>query len=119
MKALSIRQPWAELILNHGKDIENRTWNTKHRGEFLIHASKKIDKVAYKEFIEKGYKLPPIYLLKTGGIVGKVNLVDCVEKSNSKWYQGEKGFVLKNPERLEFKECNGQLNFFTPKFEAA
>ncbi|WP_245839042.1 ASCH domain-containing protein [Yersinia kristensenii] len=39
MKALSIRQPWAWLIVNGYKDIENRTWNTKCRGPVLIHAS--------------------------------------------------------------------------------
>lgn len=40
MKALSIRQPWATLILRGGKDIENRVWRTKQRGTVLIHASK-------------------------------------------------------------------------------
>lgn len=39
MKALSIRQPWAWLILHGGKDIENRSWNTNFRGRFLIHAA--------------------------------------------------------------------------------
>ena len=39
MKALSIRQPWAWLILHGGKDIENRTWATKLRGRVLIHAA--------------------------------------------------------------------------------
>ena len=37
---LSIRQPWAWLILNAGKDIENREWPTRFRGRVLIHASK-------------------------------------------------------------------------------
>ncbi|RZK62259.1 MAG: ASCH domain-containing protein, partial [Pedobacter sp.] len=32
MKALSIKQPWATLISTGIKDIENRTWATKHRG---------------------------------------------------------------------------------------
>ena len=40
MKALSIRQPWAWLILHGGKDIENRDWATRFRGRVLIHASK-------------------------------------------------------------------------------
>ncbi|MCP4687042.1 MAG: ASCH domain-containing protein, partial [Desulfobacterales bacterium] len=43
MKALSIRQPWAWLIANGYKDIENRSWRTSFRGEFLIHAGKKFD----------------------------------------------------------------------------
>ena len=40
MLALSIRQPWASLILKAGKDIENRDWPTKFRGRILIHAAK-------------------------------------------------------------------------------
>ena len=40
MKALSIKQPYAELILQGKKKIELRKWNTNFRGEFLIHASK-------------------------------------------------------------------------------
>lgn len=43
MKVLSIRQPWAWLIMTGLKDIENRTWNTDFRGRFAIHASKKFD----------------------------------------------------------------------------
>lgn len=39
MKAISIRQPWAWLIVNGFKDIENRSWRTKYRGPVLIHAS--------------------------------------------------------------------------------
>jgi len=43
MKALSIRQPWAWLLVEGFKDIENRTWKTNYRGSFLIHASKQFD----------------------------------------------------------------------------
>lgn len=39
IKALSIRQPWAWLILWAGKDIENRSRRFHFRGRFLIHAS--------------------------------------------------------------------------------
>lgn len=41
MKALSVRQPWADLILFKEKTIETRTWKTNYRGEILIVASKK------------------------------------------------------------------------------
>lgn len=47
MKALSIRQPWAWLIVNGYKSIENRTWNTRIRGTILIHAGKGFDKEGY------------------------------------------------------------------------
>ena len=43
MKVLSIRQPWAWLIMTGLKDVENRTWNTDFRGQFAIHASRKFD----------------------------------------------------------------------------
>lgn len=38
MRALSITRPWAELILR-GKNVENRTWDTKYRGPVLLHAA--------------------------------------------------------------------------------
>lgn len=110
MKALSIRQPWAYAILHLGKDIENRTRNTKHRGTILIHASKTIDKEAIEEFKKAGYELPDKF--ETGGIVGSVQIVDCVEQHNSKWFTGPKGFVLANPTKLDFFKLNGQLGFF-------
>ena len=40
MKALSLVRPWSQLVLHAGKDIENRTWSTKHRGPLLVHGSK-------------------------------------------------------------------------------
>jgi len=43
MKALSVRQPWAWLIANNLKPIENRTWPTRYRGAFLIHAGQTFD----------------------------------------------------------------------------
>lgn len=45
MKALSITRPWAELILR-GKDVENRTWTTNHRGPILLHAAQSWSKDA-------------------------------------------------------------------------
>ena len=38
LKAISIRQPWAWLIVNGYKDVENRIWATSLRGRVLIHA---------------------------------------------------------------------------------
>ena len=52
MKALSIRQPWAWLILNAGKDIENRSWYTSVRGRVLIHASKGMTLAEYEDAID-------------------------------------------------------------------
>ena len=55
MKALTIKQPWATLIMQGDKRFEFRSWQTKYRGELLIHAGKGIDK---HKMIKKKKKLP-------------------------------------------------------------
>ena len=47
MKALSVRQPWAWLILYGPKDIENRTWTSRARGRIAIQASLTFDRKGY------------------------------------------------------------------------
>ena len=44
MKVLTIKQPWASLIVNGYKEYEFRTWKTNFRGEFLIHAGLGVNK---------------------------------------------------------------------------
>lgn len=113
MKALSIKQPWAHLIIHHGKDIENRKWATAVRGTVLIHASKKVDKIAMARFKH----IIGDTELQTGGIVGSVNIVDVVTDSSSLWFQGPKGFVLRDPTPLPFLRCKGQLGFFNVNYD--
>ena len=113
MKALSIRQPWAWLIIHAGKDVENRSWKTKFRGRFLIHASKTIDRPAYDHY-SLFYDLPDITDLETGGIVGQSEIIDCVTDSDSDWFSGPYGFVLQNSKPLIFSPCRGRLYFFQP-----
>ena len=43
VKCLSLNQPYAELLISGKKTIEVRRWNTNFRGQFLVHASKKIN----------------------------------------------------------------------------
>ncbi len=76
MKVLTIRQPWATLIMQGNKRFEFRSWQTKYRGELLIHAGKGVDKEAVKR-LEK--YLPKD--LPLGKILGKVMLVDCIRMS--------------------------------------
>jgi predicted transcriptional regulator len=117
MKVLSLKQPFAELILQGKKTIELRKWNTNFRGEFLIHSSKIPNADSMKEF---GFKELP-----SGFILGKVELVEVkhyaneVEHSkdkdkhlaNSVW--GSYGFVLKNPKRFDKPiPAKGSLNFW-------
>jgi hypothetical protein len=118
MKALSIRQPWAWLILHAGKDVENRRWTTSFRGRVLIHASKGMTREEYDEadstlgFANYKIDIPDFDALARGGIVGSVEIVDCVERSDSAWFCGPFGFVLRDPKPLPFVPCRGALGFF-------
>ena len=116
MKALSLKQPFAELILQGRKKIELRNWNTKFRGEFFIHASRSIDSQAMKKF---GFNQLP-----TGCIVGKVTLVDVKKYKDeaahvqdnhlhlASWQWGKYGFILKNPLRIKRINTKGKLGFW-------
>lgn len=110
MKALSIKQPWAWAIIHGGKTIENRNWNTKHRGFFWVHASKGFDINAPNDLCEK--YLAAKKGTNEGGIIGCVKLVDVVTESDNFWFQGKFGFVLEDPKPIEFVPYKGQLNFF-------
>lgn len=74
MKVLTIKQPWATLIMQGNKRFEFRSWQTKYRGELLIHAGKEIDKEAVKRLSKYLPKELP-----QGKIIGKVTLVNCVK----------------------------------------
>lgn len=122
MKALSIQQPWAWLIVNGYKPIENRTWNTNFRGPFLIHAGRQVDLDAYRRLpaLFPSIKLPPLEALERGGIVGQANLDDCLPPGSERelsveqrrWYRGEYGFLVTGAKPLPFRPVRGQLQFF-------
>lgn len=118
IKALSIRQPWAWLIVEGHKDVENRTWATSFRGRFFVHASKTFDDAAYLALCRERseLRLPAKSQFHLGGIVGAASLVDCVVHHDSVWFTGPYGFVLVDPERLEFVPGRGALKFFTVGF---
>jgi len=86
MKALSMKQPVPELILQKKKTIELRKWNTKFRGKFLLHAS-----------------------------LGEIRSMKDKHLASEDWFVPHKtfGFILKNPERLSNPiKIKGQLYFF-------
>ncbi len=120
MKALSIRQPWAWLIVNGHKDIENRNWKTSFRGRIWVHASKGMTQDEYEgaKWIaeENGVKLPEFKELQRGGIVGAVTITGCVDKSGSPWFFGPYGFTLSAPVVMPFVEAKGSLGFFNINF---
>ncbi len=109
-KALTVWQPWAWLIVEGFKPIENRPWPTSYRGPFFIHAGKRPDpqdadirREVKREF---GIEIPPS--LPLGGIVGEARIVDCVTESESPWFSGPFGFVLADRRPLPFVPCPGR-----------
>lgn len=104
--ALSVRQPWGHRILFEGKDIENRDRRTKVRGTIFVHSALTIE--------EEGQELAERLRLPVGGLIGTVDIVDCVSESDSKWFFGPYGYVLANPRPMRFVPCRGMPGFFRP-----
>lgn len=82
MKAITIWQPWASLIVMNKKHNETRSWATKYKGEILIHAAKKpytqVEKLISNDSRRAIEETLNIKQLEYGAILGYVNLVDCV-----------------------------------------
>lgn len=119
--ALSIRQPWAWLIVNGHKDIENRTWATTFSGRVLIHAGKTPpdwDEINYETCAGEYGVIVPREGLPLGGIVGEAVMVGCVEKSDSPWFSGPFGFVMCEQKVRPFVPFRGMLGFFNVPPEA-
>ena len=127
MKCLSVSQPYANLIINDKKTIELRTWSTKFRGEFLVHAPLKVKTDACERLgIDKTK-------LRTGVIIGKVELYD-VKMYNSlnelksdyknhlaseEFFHHRYGFLLRNPQELRVPiPYKGSLGFFEARLHS-
>ncbi|HEY1171004.1 MAG TPA: ASCH domain-containing protein [Verrucomicrobiae bacterium] len=121
--ALSVRQPWAWLIVNGFKDVENRLWQTFMRGPRFIHTGKVMKEEEYNDcyfFLEEHFphiRLPRAQDLPLGGIVGIASITDCVTRSNSKWFVGDYGFLMEDQQPCEFIPCKGEKGFFRPCHE--
>jgi hypothetical protein len=123
---LSVKQPWTWLIVNGLKDIENRDWTTSYRGALLIHAGKRVDEQCFGsdgrlliEYWRSRYgdelaaRMPQHqWEYETGGIVGIATVVDVVTRSESPWFLGRYGWVLKEACPLPFVAYRGQLGLF-------
>jgi ASCH domain len=124
MKCLTIRQPWAWLIVNGYKPIENRSWPTKIRGNILIHSSASMSKkeavdalMFVAKFDAKGAGLALAEAMKRnqlalGTIVGKANLIMSTLAHPSPYFVGPYGHVMTNPQRCEPFAYKGQLGYF-------
>lgn len=123
MKVITIRQPWATLIVKGYKEYEFRTWKTKYRGDILIHAGTGIDKKAIERFKDYNLEYP------TGKIIAKATLTDCVSvdddfrkeviPKNPLVYRGITdtswegfGFKLEKVEEIDPIEAKGKLSLW-------
>jgi ASCH domain len=124
--ALSVKQPWAALIVAGVKSVEVRTWGTSRRGPVLIHAARIPDPRP------EGWALVPPDLRKLadlgGGIIGVAELVGCVEYHTAEaftgavpfhrnapdWFQPPRlfGFEFRHPRPLPFRPLPGKTFFF-------
>jgi hypothetical protein len=121
--ALSVRQPWAWLIL-HGKDVENRSWRSNFTGWFYIHASKSMSEGEHEraiEFVEQfdralADRIPVREKLQFGGIIGKARMVGCTVGSSSRWYMPPGfAFALADATPVPFVPVRGLQGFFIPR----
>jgi hypothetical protein len=94
MKALSLWQPWAALLVHARKRVETRSWSLSHRGPLLIHAAKKwngdLSSMCVREPFKASLECMGIFHdnpftkphgLHFGAIIGRVNVVACVPTS--------------------------------------
>jgi len=105
MKALSVKQPWANLIASGLKTIETRTWKTKYRGDLLIVSSKS------PKIEPAGYALAIVELVDCRPMIKADEKVACCELYPAY------AWVLKNIRPIEPFPVKGQLNLFDVEFK--
>lgn len=131
-KALSIKQPWAWLIVHGHKDIENRSWLKRFPPRVLVHAGRNFDDTAHRALIAGRHPARPMEMIslqiaeayekafranevKTGGVVGVTDIVGVQEDHDSPWFVGDYGYILANARPLAFLPWRGELGFFEVK----
>jgi hypothetical protein len=86
MKALSVQQPWANMIVSGVKTIETRVWKTKYRGNILIVSSR------FPEIALAGYALAIVDLIDCRKMIKSDEVKACCE-------------ISVRTLLLDFKEC--------------
>lgn len=122
MKAITIKQPFASLIIEGYKEYEFRTWRTKFRGDILIHAGKGVDKKAMEKYKHLVSDCP------SGCMLGIVTITDCIKIDdearemlkdnivydnvvNNKDWDGF-GFKIESIRKVENTPANGKLSLW-------
>lgn len=120
MKVLSIKEPWATLIVSKQKYIETRSWKTSYRGELYIHASKKLINKK-DEKIQELLKLLPTQEMNYGKIICKCELVDCIymdEKFINEIKQNKQEYICGYYKIGRFAWILEKMELIQPKIEA-
>lgn len=125
MKAFSVAPTWAWLIVTGQKQVENRTWSTRHRGAIMVHANKsqKQDRAARKWCKDRGIEVPD--KLPMGAIVGSVEILDVVdydpellfdefELRHDRFAFGPKCWILRAATKSTPIPCKGKQGLFCP-----
>jgi hypothetical protein len=126
VRALSLTQPWAWLVVYGGKDIENRVPGFSHksfRGEFLIHAAKGMTErdwygaFAFTRALDAklALRIPQARDLHRGCIIGIGEITNMLPPGDSgkPWHMRDQyGFVLRNVRPLAPIPCKGSLGFW-------
>jgi len=132
MKALSIQQPWASLIVAGIKDVENRTWSTRYRGPLAVHAGSKLNKATARDAFSRLERVQLVTLcncialttskdvltvtlddVPRGAVIGVVDVVDVIRTSKSKWaLEDHFHWVLRNPRPVRAWWMSGRLGLF-------
>ena len=130
MFAISLKQPWATLLVHGLKTIEVRKWPTGRRGRVLIHAARIPD-----ERTQAWARVPSELLeaaRRVGGIVGAGDVIACLSYrtqeafdldaakhlNDPSWFQAPVlyGFSFANLCALPFRVCPGWMRFFPLDF---
>ena len=123
MHALSIRQPWADLLAYGFKDVENRTWRPPPhllRNRIALHAASKPDDRPFPlELLhnQPSYVTDVVHRAtkpdRLGAIIGTAVLTACLETSDSPWFFGPYGYLFTHPHLLaQPLRLRGRLGFF-------
>ena len=111
-RVLTIKQPYAGLIVMGLKTLETRSWTTSYRGKLLIHASAKPDKPMLEKYLKERtppFEVPKLVLIN-GTILGEVDLVDCFKQSALLEH-------VKNPNRVAREYSHWNMDHYAWKLE--
>jgi hypothetical protein len=121
--AISVRQPWAELLISGRKSIEIRSWAPEYRGPMWLHAGLK-----RSPELEHLFGFDHLY---RGGFIGLIELAAVVPITSGRWLQwrdkhldqgeyrsGLLAWIMNTAQRFEAPvQAKGQLGLFYPSIE--